>query len=66
MIHSDPLMLRILACVILITPLLGQGVITTAAGGDYVFPDDGVPALKAAIVRRARQPDLKDPRFLIQ
>src|SRR4051812_46764222 len=28
-------------------PAAAQGIITTIAGGDYVFPDDGKPALQA-------------------
>ena len=36
----------LLACTL---PLAGQGVITTIAGSDYTFPDDGAPALNAAL-----------------
>jgi len=41
------MMLRFLIAVLAAAPAVAQGIVTTVAGTDYIFPDDGKPALQA-------------------
>ncbi len=41
--------MRWLAAILWITGACAQGIITTVAGTDYIFPDDGKPALQARL-----------------